>query len=81
MLGQNSGDLLQRLSKGIFRAANTALIGTDVDALLDGLSDSDSIKTVTAVSSVPGLSTEDQTNFMQGLERFIDAAESRTYEG
>lgn len=82
MLGQNSGDLLQETFKGHFPGSKlTALIGTDVDALLDGLSDSDSIKTVTAVSSVPGLSTEDQTNFMQGLERFIDAAESRTYEG
>lgn len=82
MLGQNSGDLLQETFKGHFPGSKlTALTGTDVDALLDGLSDGDSIKTVTAVSSVPGLSTDDQTNFMQGLERFIDAAESRTYEG
>lgn len=82
MLGQNSGDLLQETFKGHFPGSKlTALSGTDVDALLDGLSDGDSIKTVTAVSSVPGLSTDDQTNFMQGLERFIDAAESRTYEG
>ncbi|BDU42208.1 hypothetical protein TUMSATVNIG3_10060 [Vibrio nigripulchritudo] len=49
--------------------------------MLDELSAGNSCKTVTAVSSVPGLSTEDQTHFMQGLERFIDAAENRTYEG
>ncbi|TOM24048.1 ATP-binding protein [Vibrio parahaemolyticus] len=82
MLGQNSGDLLQETFKGHFPGSKLApLNGTDVDALLDELSADNTYKTVTAVSSVPGLSTEDQTHFMQGLERFIDAAESRTYEG
>lgn len=82
MLGQNSGDLLQETFKGHFPGSKLSpLNGSDVDALLDELSEDSSYKTVTAVSSVPGLSTEDQTHFMQGLERFIDAAESRTYEG
>ncbi|MEX9786747.1 ATP-binding protein [Providencia manganoxydans] len=82
MLGQNSGDLLQETFKGHFPGSRLSpLNGNDVDALLDELSAGNSCKTVTAVSSVPGLSTEDQTHFMQGLERFIDAAESRTYEG
>lgn len=82
MLGQNSGDLLQETFKGHFPGSKLSpLKGTDVDALLDELSADNTYKTVTAVSSVPGLSTEDQTHFMQGLERFIDAAESRTYEG
>lgn len=82
MLGQNSGELLQETFKGHFPGSKiTPLIGTDVDALLDGLNEGSSSKTVTAVSSVPGLSTEDQTHFMQGLERFIDAAENRMYEG
>lgn len=82
MLGQNSGDLLQETFKGHFPGSKLSpLNGNDVDALLDELSAGNSYKTVTAVSSVPGLSTEDQTHFMQGLERFIDAAENRTYEG
>ena len=82
MLGQNSGDLLQETFKGHFPGSKlTSLNGAQVNALLDGLCEESSSKTVTAVSSVPGLSTEDQTHFMQGLERFIDAAESRTYEG
>ena len=82
MLGQNSGDLLQETFKGHFPGSKLSpLNGNDVDALLDELSADNTYKTVTAVSSVPGLSTEDQTHFMQGLERFIDAAESRTYEG
>ncbi|CAI2308030.1 ATP-binding protein [Vibrio parahaemolyticus] len=82
MLGQNSGDLLQETFKGHFPGSKLSpLNGTDVNILLDELSSGNAYKTVTAVSSVPGLSTEDQTHFMQGLERFIDAAESRTYEG
>ena len=82
MLGQNSGDLLQETFKGHFPGSKLSpLNGIDVDALLDELSAGNAYKTVTAVSSVPGLSTEDQTHFMQGLERFIDAAENRTYEG
>lgn len=82
VLGQNSGDLLQETFKGHFPGSKLAsLNGTDVNTLLDELSSGNAYKTVTAVSSVPGLSTEDQTHFMQGLERFIDAAESRTYEG
>ncbi|AYO14518.1 ATP-binding protein [Vibrio owensii] len=82
MLGQNSGDLLQETFKGHFPGSKLSpLNGNDVDALLDELGAGNAYKTVTAVSSVPGLSTEDQTHFMQGLERFIDAAENRTYEG
>ncbi|MEI7310835.1 ATP-binding protein [Pectobacterium carotovorum] len=82
MLGQNSGELLQETFKGHFPGSKlTPLNGVDIDTLLDELSEGNSSKTVTAVSSVPGLSTQDQTHFMQGLERFIDAAENRTYEG
>ncbi|MCK8045341.1 ATP-binding protein [Shewanella sp. 1CM18E] len=82
MLGQNSGDLLQETFKGHFPGSKLSpLNGADIDTLLDELSAGNSCKTVTAVSSVPGLSTQDQTHFMQGLERFIDAAENRTYEG
>ena len=82
MLGKNSGDLLQETFKGHFPGSKLcSLNGTEVDALLDGVSEESNSKTVTAVSSVPALSTTDQEHFMQGLERFIDAAESRVYEG
>lgn len=82
MLGQNSGDLLQETFKGHFPGSKLSpLNGTDVDVLLNELGAGDAYKTVTAVSSVPGLSTEDQAHFMQGLEHFIDAAENRIYEG
>lgn len=82
MLGKNSGDLLQETFKGHFPGSKLCpLNGTEVNALLDGVCEESSSKTVTAVSSVPALSTVDQEHFMQGLERFIDAAESRIYEG
>lgn len=82
MLGQNSGALLQESFKGHFPGSKlTPLNGEAVDQLLDCIGSSPSSSTVTAVSSVPSLSTADQEHFMQGLERFIDAAENRVYEG
>ncbi len=82
MLGQNSGALLQESFKGHFPGSKlTPLNGEAVDALLDDIGGMPSSSTVTAVSSVPSLSTADQEHFMQGLERFIDAAENRVYEG
>ncbi|WP_119395064.1 ATP-binding protein [Salinibius halmophilus] len=82
MLGQNSGELLQETFKGHFPGSKLSkLDGSKTTALLNKLGDNKAGNTVTAVSSVPSLSTEDQEHFMQGLERFIDAAEERVYEG
>ena len=84
MLGKNAGDLLQEAFKGHFPGSHLVpMDGNAVNALLNGLNgEPDNLSaTVTAVSSVPSLSTEGQEHFMQGLERFIDAAESREYEG
>ncbi|WP_422444576.1 helicase HerA domain-containing protein [Endozoicomonas sp. ALB091] len=82
MLGKNSGDLLEATFKGHFPGSLLrSLNGPDVDTLLDSLTEAVQSSTVTAVSSVPSLSTADQEHFMQGLERFIDAAESKVYEG
>ncbi|PMH44655.1 ATP-binding protein [Vibrio sp. 10N.286.49.B3] len=82
MLGQNSGALLEESFKGHFPGSKLAsLDGIAVDELLDSIGDSQKSSTITAVSSVPSLSTVDQEHFMQGLEKFIDAAENRVYEG
>lgn len=82
ILGKNSGDLLQETFKGHFPGSKLCpLNANEVNALLDGVCEESNSKTVTAVSSVPALSTTDQEHFMQGLERFIDAAECRIYEG
>lgn len=83
MLGHNSGELLRETFKGHFPgSALKSLSVQDANALLDGLDiekDNPSAS-ITAVTGVPALSTENREHFMQGLERFIDAAERRVYQ-
>lgn len=82
-LGINSGALLEESFKGHFPGSKlSCLPGSDVKELLNSLVNKkeDSATTVTSVSSVPSLSTIDQQHFMQGLEKFIDAAENRSYQ-
>lgn len=82
-LGQNSGELLCETFKGHF--SGSSLLPLDAratDTLLERLlaeKDNPSAS-ITAVTGVPALSTENREHFMQGLERFIDAAERRTYQ-
>ncbi len=83
MLGQNSGELLRETFKGHF--AGSALHGLNVqnvNSLLNGLEAEkfNPSASITAVTGVPALSTENREHFMQGLERFIDAAERRVYQ-
>nr|VVV06327.1 hypothetical protein AW0309160_03817 [Aliivibrio wodanis] len=83
MLGHNSGELLKETFKGHFPGSQlSSLKGNEVNELLKGLDNKkdDSATTITSVSSVPSLSTDDQQHFMQGLEKFIDAAENRSYQ-
>ncbi len=83
MLGQNSGELLQATFKGHFPgSALQCLNAQEANGLLDRLTaDQNNPSTsVTAVTGVPALSTENREHFMQGLERFIDAAEHHKYQ-
>jgi len=83
MLGHNSGELLRETFKGHFPgSALQPLNAQDASALLDGLEgeQSNPSASITAVTGVPALSTENREHFMQGLERFIDAAEQRVYQ-
>lgn len=83
-LGQSSGELLQETFKGHFPGSKLkSLPAPRIKSLLSSLEKKKGniATTVTAVSSVPSLSTESQEHFMQGLERFIDAAENRVYQG
>lgn len=83
MLGHNSGELLRETFKGHFAgSALHSLTAPNVNILLDGL-EAEKINpsaSITAVTGVPALSTENREHFMQGLERFIDAAERRIYQ-
>jgi len=83
MLGHNSGELLRETFKGHFPgSALQPLNIQDANALLDKLDSekSNPSASITAVTGVPALSTENREHFMQGLERFIDAAERRVYQ-
>lgn len=83
MEGHNSGALLHEAFKGHFAGSSLkALEGVQVRDLLAALKDAKTqpSTSVTAVTGVPALSTDNREHFMQGLERFIDAAEQRIYQ-
>lgn len=83
MLGHNSGELLKETFKGHFSGSSLIPLAADeTNALLDdALAQQDEPSaTITAVTGVPSLSTDNHDHFMQGLEHFIDAAESRCYQ-
>lgn len=81
-LGEDAGKLLQETFKGHFpgsklRPQNQKNVAS-ILGVLQASKDSPSA-CVTSVTGVPALSTENREHFMQGLERFIDAAEGRAY--
>lgn len=81
-LGQSSGELLLETFKGHFTGSSLLQLNArETDALIDRLLEEkdNPSASITAVTGVPALSTENRDHFMQGLERFIDAAERRTY--
>lgn len=83
MLGHNSGELLRETFKGHFAGSDLqALDVSEAGELLAGVQAEkfNPSASVTAVTGVPSLSTENREHFMQGLERFIDAAERRVYQ-
>lgn len=83
MLGHNSGELLRETFKGHFPGSDLKRLDVhQANHLLDGLESAkhNTSASITAVTGVPALSTENREHFMQGLERFIDAAERREYQ-
>jgi hypothetical protein len=82
-LGHSSGELLRETFKGHFSGSSLLnLSSNEVGKLLEGMhaEKANPSASITAVTGVPGLSTENREHFMQGLERFIDAAERRKYQ-
>lgn len=85
MQGGTAGRLLEETFKGHFSGSLLSqLNGQDTQSLLNKFhADQDGnhlIQSVTAVSSIPSLSTDDREHFSQGLERFIDSAEGHCYQ-
>lgn len=82
-VGHNSGELLRETFKGHFPGSPLRPLGLErINTLLDALDEAGKAPAtcVTAVTGVPALSTDNRDHFMQGLERFIDAAEGRPYQ-
>jgi DNA helicase HerA-like ATPase/outer membrane lipoprotein SlyB len=82
-LGQSSGELLVETFKGHFAGSSLLpLSARDADAIFDRMLEEKAspAASITAVTGVPALSTDNRDHFMQGLERFIDAAERRVYQ-
>ncbi|SFL51792.1 DNA helicase HerA, contains HAS-barrel and ATPase domains, partial [Azotobacter beijerinckii] len=79
-LGRTAGELLAKNFEGHFGGSLLVnLPGDQVKTLLDKIEHAEQ-KSITAVTSVPALTTDDRDAFMQGLERFIDAAEGTKYQ-
>jgi hypothetical protein len=82
ILGHSSGELLRETFKGHFSGSSLLPLNQQqTDTLLDTVQaeKGNNAASITAVTCVPALSTENREHFMQGLERFIDAAERRIY--
>lgn len=83
MLGRDAGNLLLSAFKGHFSGSDLKpMKSVEADQLLKTLQakKADPAASVTAVTGVPALSTTDSEQFMQGLERLIDAAEHHPYQ-
>ncbi|WP_439238608.1 ATP-binding protein [Lonepinella sp. BR2919] len=80
--GRSAGDLLQATFNGHFPGSElTSLDGKQAETLINqyaNISD-DNNGAISVVTGVPSLAVEQQDQFMQGLERFIDAAENMKY--
>ncbi len=82
-LGQSAGELLDETFRGHFSGSSLLpLAASEVKSVLEGVKTAqfNHSSSITAVTGVPALSTENREHFMQGLERFIDAAERRIYQ-
>ncbi|XDZ50302.1 DUF87 domain-containing protein [Neisseriaceae bacterium CLB008] len=83
--GSNAGSLLTETFQGHFGgSALNKLNGQEISGILEKIQNpingQSAAASVTAVSGVPSLAVEEREHFMQGIERFIDAAEGRKYQ-
>lgn len=82
-MGLEAGRLLEQVIKGHFSGSQLAQKNqSETEQLLFNLSKTkDSITpSLTAVTGVPSLSVDEREHFVQGLEKFIDAAEGKSYQ-
>ncbi|MBN6077487.1 ATP-binding protein [Aggregatibacter actinomycetemcomitans] len=83
MMGAEAGELVHQVFKGHFSGSQlTSINNQETEKLLFGLNQTTKNlpPSVTAVTGVPSPSVVEREFFMQGLEKFIDAAEGRCYQ-
>ncbi|WP_167400899.1 helicase HerA domain-containing protein (plasmid) [Komagataeibacter sucrofermentans] len=84
IMGQRNGELLEEVFRGHFPGSRLeSQSGDDIKAISSALRGTGAMEeqgSVTAVTGVPGLSSDDRSMFIQGLERFIDASEGKRYQ-
>lgn len=83
MMGAEAGALVEQVFKGHFSGSQlTSINSQETEKLLFGLNHTKQNlpPSVTAVSGVPSNAVIEREFFMQGLEKFIDAAEGRCYQ-
>lgn len=82
VMGSEAGKLLDQVFKGHFSGSQlTFKTSNEVEKLFFSLSQTQEnlSPSITAVTGVPSISVEEREHFMQGLEKFIDAAEGKAY--
>lgn len=81
-MGTTPGRCCKRLSRAIFPRKFSKILawpsGTGIAEKAGSVEKDQATTGVTAVTGVPALSAKNRDHFMQGLERFIDAAERRS---
>ncbi|OOF88613.1 hypothetical protein BKG94_05585 [Rodentibacter ratti] len=78
--GKEGGDLLNAVLKGHF-AGSQYTKEAKPSEILELLSpELDFYRSVTSLTSVPSLALDEREHFMQGLEKFIDAAEQQDFQ-
>lgn len=78
--GKEGGDLLNAVLKGHFAGSQYTKEAKSSEILEFLSPEFDFHRSVTSLTSVPSLALDEREHFMQGLEKFIDAAEQQDFQ-
>lgn len=78
--GKEGGDLLEATLNGHFAGSQYTWVKKHSKTLACLSPDDAFHRAITSLTTVPSLALEEREHFMQGLEKFIDAAEQQNYQ-
>lgn len=78
--GKEGGDLLEATLNGHFAGSQYTRVEKHSQTLACLSPDFAFHRAITSLTTVPSLALEEREHFMQGLEKFIDAAEQQNYQ-